>query len=832
VVVNNKGEATMKGEIAPPREVILFEQKDWTKSLVKVEARATYGLPVVGNVFVFANLGLEALASIGPGKLYNIKLSGQYSTDKQADKELSLQASLNISAFAGLRLRAEGGAGLELLGHDIKFGVGVWALAGVRGYVEATPTIGYREKGGGPGEFYIQGHMELAAQPFLGLGGDLFVEVDSPWWSPLSDEKWTWPLGSLEYPLPGEFGIGADVEHVMGSRKWPEVRFSEVDFDTSRFMSDLLSQDTPGKSKGGEEKKPAKWNDGGAQGAPGAGDKPPAVAPAAGGKKDASAKPKAGNAKPGASPRGKEKGKDGGAAKPDKPKDPKSDKPRDSKPLRLGEVVPFSADGESHRLWITTSGKQPVVMVASTPAPAEAQLARMRADEAKLTDARKKAQGKELLDAAQAQLERTKESAREELRVETSGGASGTAGAGGHSASASARTLAEEKRLASTLGRAFGFFGKHSDELDAPAKLAVTAPAELGKVQTRLSPTLYAVKSKTALFTRKADPKVHAYRLTTQHPDTVRYLKDSGTLQLPAPQATSLLAATSAEQIAKVAAEQSHVTGVTFTRNEMKFELTGTIGAAATPLAKGVCHVEKRLEDAVGGNLVNFLLAMAEHGAAGGLTLVELEAMCESAVNFNWLKDKFRDVKPFGNHHEWIPSNLMVEVVKHANQQKSVVGFTRAARWIRLQNEMRTDTEWIIFKPRYAKLVRDEVANAPRTVLQGHSGAVYLGADGGTGTDKGTQQITHQSGFHDRLRQCFLDNLSSIPACVDALLEVIKEYVWDGEDAGLAQPIHRLLRDGSGRSFATRSPAIAADQRYRYRQLLKMLLRMKARYGG
>ncbi|MFY0566323.1 DUF4157 domain-containing protein [Archangium lansingense] len=250
VVVNSQGEATVQGEIAPPKEIILFEQKEWTKSLLKVEAQALYGVPVVGNVFVFANVGLEALASIGPGKLYNIRLSGQYSTDKKVDKELNLQASLNIPAFAGLRLRAEGGAGVELLDHDLKFGVGVWALAGVRGYVEATPTIGYRQKAGAPGEFYFKGHMELAAQPFLGLGGDLFVEVDSPFWSPLPDEKWTWPLGSLEYPLPGEFGLGADVEHVLGSKQWPEVQFTEVEFDSSRFMTDLLSGGAPGKSKG------------------------------------------------------------------------------------------------------------------------------------------------------------------------------------------------------------------------------------------------------------------------------------------------------------------------------------------------------------------------------------------------------------------------------------------------------------------------------------------------------------------------------------------------------------------------------------------------------
>lgn len=306
VVVNDKGDATVKGEIAPPDEIILFEQKDWTKNPVKTEVRAIYGLPVVGNVTVFGNISLEAMATVGPGKLYDIKLSGQYSTVKSVDEQLSLQASLNISAFAGLRLRAEGGAGIEVADHDIKAGVGLWALAGVRGYVDATPTIGYREEGGAEGEFYIKGYMELAAQPFLELGGDLFIEVDSPWWSPLPDKKWKWPLGSLEYPLPGEFGLSANVEHVLGSKQWPEIELSEVGFDSSRFMSDLLREDVPPKSKAGEEKKPALWKDSGATEAPGGGPGGQKAAPAAGKQPPGESKaPKTKKAKAGGEPAGK-----------------------------------------------------------------------------------------------------------------------------------------------------------------------------------------------------------------------------------------------------------------------------------------------------------------------------------------------------------------------------------------------------------------------------------------------------------------------------------------------------------------------------------------------
>lgn len=315
VIIDNEGHVTVVGEIAPPAEIELFPQRDFIRRLFTVELRTLYGVPLVGNVFLFANIGLDAMAKLGPARIYNIAVQGTYSTDPRVLNAFSIAATLNISAFAGLRLRGEGGAGVELLGHDIKAGVGVNALAGVRGYVEATPTIGYRETAdpqqGRTGEFYLNGHMELAAQPFLGLGGDLFVELDSPWWSPAPDEKWTWPLGELEYPLPGQFGIGADVEYVLGSDEVPEIEFTEVDFNAERFMTDLVNDHVP-RSSQGEQEQPGQWAEQGAgaaptsaeptvvdsQGAPGAGEVAQGQQPTRAATDDVSSRP-AGEPQPG-----------------------------------------------------------------------------------------------------------------------------------------------------------------------------------------------------------------------------------------------------------------------------------------------------------------------------------------------------------------------------------------------------------------------------------------------------------------------------------------------------------------------------------------------------
>jgi hypothetical protein len=262
VIVDHKGHITVIGKIEPQKEIELFSQKPYNKKLFKLEARASYGIPVVGNIFIFANVGMDAFANIGPGKLYNMSVEGTYSTDPKKKQNFTIQGSLNISAAAGLRLRGEAGAGLEVLDHDIKAGAGINGLAGIRGYAEATPVIGYREKAkegeDKKGEFFIRGDLEIAAQPFLGLSGDLFVEIDAPWWSPVPDKRWTWPLGNKEWPIGGSLGMNASVDYVFGSKEPPAVEIQPVEFSADKFLADLYSDKAKAKS-GGAEKKKGTW---------------------------------------------------------------------------------------------------------------------------------------------------------------------------------------------------------------------------------------------------------------------------------------------------------------------------------------------------------------------------------------------------------------------------------------------------------------------------------------------------------------------------------------------------------------------------------------------
>ncbi len=265
VGIDSEGHVTIVGEITVPDDVELMEQRGKKVDLFKVEIRAGYGIPLVGQVFLFASIGMFMNAGFGPLVLKNVGFKGTYSTDPSVLQEFEITGTLNINAFAIIGLEAEAGVGVTILGHDVKAGVNVTAAAGLRAYAEATPTLEYKEQqspqGGKVGESRLKGHFEAAAQLFMQLSGSLFYELDSPWWSPAPDGREDYPLGEVQYPIGDSMGIGADMDWLIGSPEIPELKFSPVEFDPDKFTADVMADPPPGKKGKSEENKPGKWED-------------------------------------------------------------------------------------------------------------------------------------------------------------------------------------------------------------------------------------------------------------------------------------------------------------------------------------------------------------------------------------------------------------------------------------------------------------------------------------------------------------------------------------------------------------------------------------------
>lgn len=267
VGVDDIGQVTIVGKIIVPKEVELMEQKGKRVSLFELEIKAGYGIPVVGQVGLFASIEMFINAGFGPLVLRNVGFDGTYSTDPSVLQKFSITGTLGISAFAIIGLEAKAGVFVTIIAHDIKAGIKVTAAAGIKAYTEVTPVLEYTEskdpQGGKIGEAWLNGHFEAAAQLFLKLAGAFFVEIDAPWWSPVPDKTWDYPLGDVEYPIGRSMGIGGDVSWLIGSPEVPELKFSPVDFDADKFTSDIMADPPPGKGggKGGEQKGGGKWED-------------------------------------------------------------------------------------------------------------------------------------------------------------------------------------------------------------------------------------------------------------------------------------------------------------------------------------------------------------------------------------------------------------------------------------------------------------------------------------------------------------------------------------------------------------------------------------------
>ncbi|MEZ4361389.1 MAG: DUF4157 domain-containing protein [Kofleriaceae bacterium] len=266
VVYGPTGHLTVQGQIAPPQRLDLMKTPKGIKRpiLPELKIEASYGLPYIADIHVGIGVSLGATAELGPIYMTDLAVEGLYSTDPTVMNAFSVTGALRAQAHAGLELDVKGYAGLRILKHSVNVGAGIKGEAGVRAYAEARPTLGYRElaapNAGKQGEYYLKGHLEMAAQPVLALGGRLFVELDSPWWSPAPDKTWEWPIGSLEYPLPTQLGVGADIDYVVGSDKWPELKLTEPSFDPSKFVDTMMDDRLPKKGSGaGEQSKAGTW---------------------------------------------------------------------------------------------------------------------------------------------------------------------------------------------------------------------------------------------------------------------------------------------------------------------------------------------------------------------------------------------------------------------------------------------------------------------------------------------------------------------------------------------------------------------------------------------
>ncbi|MBX8464746.1 hypothetical protein [Deinococcus sp. RIT780] len=171
------------------------------------------------------------------------------------------------------------------------------------------------------------------------------------------------------------------------------------------------------------------------------------------------------------------------------------------------------------------------------------------------------------------------------------------------------------------------------------------------------------------------------------------------------------------------------------------------------------------------GGIVTFLKTLAAGSAVGGIDQKTFTVLWnrKTGGKFNHrdrIIDMFRAAMP--GRHEWIPSDLIEEVVARDLTARQ---FGQATNWVEFQHKTRSFTQHVIFK-------RERLLGG-KSIPQGHSGAIYLKQVDSSGNVKYKPETEGQSEFHDELRAAFQGGATHT-AVVSALRSVAMKHLWDG----------------------------------------------------
>ena len=266
VILDGEGYITVIGKLSPETEIPLFEpikpEKEYEEPLFEYQIQ--YGIPLLASIGIGIKMGVFANWMVNPATLRNLYVEGVYSTNpKLENNRYTIGGNLNVSAMAraGLSLKVFGFG--ELLDHKLEVGLKLEAFAEIKGYLDAGLILGKRELVDNPekSEYFINGKVLMAAQPSVGLSSSFFIDLDSPWWSPVPDNKWEWPLSSYFLPVSEGFGIEMEIDHILGSGSSPNVTFNPHSFDPEFFL-DTVTEDLGSLSaNNGDSKMNSEFND-------------------------------------------------------------------------------------------------------------------------------------------------------------------------------------------------------------------------------------------------------------------------------------------------------------------------------------------------------------------------------------------------------------------------------------------------------------------------------------------------------------------------------------------------------------------------------------------
>ncbi|MFJ8579958.1 hypothetical protein [Micromonospora sp. NPDC093277] len=334
-------------------------------------------------------------------------------------------------------------------------------------------------------------------------------------------------------------------------------------------------------------------------------------------------------------------------------------------------------------------------------------------------------------------------------------------------------------------------------DIETPTRLVEPSAFHLKEPSPALSAELAHTASGQVIHQTSGDPKQVTKSVLAQHGDA-RYDRASKTLTLPkatvaSPDSLSALGA-------QIAADTG-VSKVSVKKSNQVVEIRGginpetTVGVVAAPLTE-----QEAVRAAISEHtVIPFLEAMAtgqtlaftKDGVAGSIDLAGFEKAWKDKKLALHVKDKFRAV--LDGHHEWVPSDYILEVVL---KQHAANLANNGEKWIELQNKMRSNTFQVVFSPAMSppKKVTDKLpgdaAERAYSVPNGHVGAVYYPT-----VTRSNQRTTGTKAFHDALRTAF-ESGSTPQTSAQAAHNVAKQWIWNSTP--ITPEIHPACQDKDG----------------------------------
>ncbi|WP_326733622.1 phage tail protein [Streptomyces sp. NBC_01022] len=354
------------------------------------------------------------------------------------------------------------------------------------------------------------------------------------------------------------------------------------------------------------------------------------------------------------------------------------------------------------------------------------------------------------------------------------------------------------------------------DTIPVPKSLIAPVTPTLEEPGQGISKEIEGINGERVIFSQNGDARATTKNILRTHGDA-RFEKQSKTLTLPKTHLPKT--PDSIDSLGRELGTQTGVSKVSLEKRDTEAIIWGSINprirlATLRNLDQDLAIVMLAVEKS--GDVIEFLKEISSNGGSktievdkggikGKMNLALFGEAWDKEIDGKlavraWIKTQFRQVMP--NHHEWLPSDFILEVTKRASTMAE-----EGPPLLALQNALRNETFCVVFNE---TMGRPEIVEN-QFVPNGHAGAVYFAE---TQPDKGQlkgKRSKWEEEFHNSLRSAFLSSTDAKDAAAKALT-VAKEWIWNGDPMSL--PIH------SGCLDRTRKPLDADTQKDRYQNII------------